>query len=63
VRTERQLTFNQAKVKANPQDDFQKQKNNKKSGNSHQVIIIPVENKLPEGYLGSIIRGLNSQIY
>jgi len=31
--TDRQSTLDQAKVTANPQDDFLKQKTNKKSGN------------------------------
>jgi hypothetical protein len=42
--TDRLPNLNQTKVTANPQDDFLKQKTNKKSGNWQKVMIFPVEN-------------------
>jgi hypothetical protein len=55
---ERQSRLNQTKVTANPQDDFLKQKTNKKSGNWQKVMIIPVENTNPEGFRGVKFGGL-----
>jgi len=44
--------LNQNDITAKPQDDYQKQKANKKSWNWQKVMISLVENKNPEGYLG-----------
>lgn len=54
--TDWQPNLNQAKRTVNSQDNFLKQKTNKKSGNQQQVMNFPVVNTNPEGYRESIIR-------